>query len=401
MSDTEYASVLKDTINFSLKDNVGVEPGLLWDTVKTSIRGSTIDYLSRSKKQRKQRIENVEYQIHRACKMRDFTAQTDPPHCSIYVRHVQDLQKELDIIYENLNAPFKKKALAQKYFESNRCTKYYFKQPGKHNDSLKSLTDPNGCAVTDNGQILLRCKQYYQELYRQPYLFRDLKIKEKFLSLVPQNVLSDQGIAMLDKDISIEELHESLSKMKKTSVPGEDGFTVNFYLTYWNLVKDLLFVSFRQAFCTGCLSISQRRGMICLIPKKDKDPTLVASWRPITLLNVDYKMLTKLFALRLAVFLPDLIHPDQKGFVKHHNIHENILDIQALITACENDSTEAMLILLDIHKAFDSISWNFLESVLVQYGFPPSFVLWFRIFYTDKELRILNQGQFSEAILPE
>ena len=111
----------------------------------------------------------------------------------------------------------------------------------------------------------------------------------------------------------MEELHEALSKMKKSSVPDEDSLTVNFYLTDWNLVKDLLFTSFRHSFHTGHLSIRQRSGMIRLIPKKDKDPTLVASWRPITLLNIDYKMLTKLFTLQLAVSLPDLIHSDQKG----------------------------------------------------------------------------------------
>ena len=82
-----------------------------------------------------------------------------------------------------------KNALAQKYFESNRCTKYYFGQLGKHNDSLKSLTDPDSQAVTDNSKILLRCKLYYQELYHKPYLFSDLNVKDKFLSLVPHNVL--------------------------------------------------------------------------------------------------------------------------------------------------------------------------------------------------------------------
>ena len=154
-------------------------------------------------------------------------------------------------------------------------------------------------------------------------------------------------------------------------------------------------------FEAGRISISQCRGMIRLLPKPHRNLLFLSSWRPITLLNVDYKLITKLFATRLSQFLPDLIHPDQKGFIKTRSIHENLIDIQSLIQESENSNMESMLILLDIHKAFDSIGWNFLKSVLIQYGFPEYFVTWFDIFYTGKELHILNNGHISEVIFPE
>ena len=116
---------------------------------------------------------------------------------------------------------------------------------------------------------------------------------------------------------------------------------------------------------------------------------------------MDYKILTKVFSLRLSSVLPKLIHHDQKGFIKGRSIYENLLDIQALMTMCDNMDSETMLILLDIEKAFDSIGWDFIKSVLIQYQLPDSFIRWFEIFYTDKELRILNNGCMSEAISPK
>ena len=89
-------------------------------------------------------IELVETDIYRTSRMRDAMARTEPDRCSIYVQHVASLQKELDVIYDNLNAPFRRRAEAQKHFESNRCTKYYFKQNGKHNNSVKCLSGLNG-----------------------------------------------------------------------------------------------------------------------------------------------------------------------------------------------------------------------------------------------------------------
>ena len=77
-----------------------------------------------------------------------------------------------------------------------------------------------------------------------------------------------------------------------------------------------MIASFNYAFRTGTLSISQRRGIISLIPKKNKDKTLLENLRPVSLLNIDCKILTKTIAKRLEKKLPKIINSDQTGYVK-------------------------------------------------------------------------------------
>ena len=71
-------------------------------------------------------------------------------------------------------------------------------------------------------------------------------------------------------------------------------------------------------------AVSQRRGVISLIPKNDRDLSELTGWRPITLLNVDYKILAKCIAKRIEPFLPKLIHSDQTGFMKNRFIGQNV-----------------------------------------------------------------------------
>lgn len=78
------------------------------------------------------------------------------------------------------------------------------------------------------------------------------------------------------------------------------------------------------AFDTGTLSFSQRRGIITLIPKPSKDTTSLENLRIISLLTVDYKILTKAIAKRLEKVLPKIINPDQTRYVKNRYIGENI-----------------------------------------------------------------------------
>ena len=108
--------------------------------------------------------------------------------------------------------------------------------------------------------------------------------------------LSEADKTFLDKDVTEEELFLSLSEMKNDKSPGNDGLTCEFYKHFWDKVKVPLFESICHAKINGELSTSQRQAIIRLIEKKDKDKTLLGNWRPISLLNVDVKILSRALA---------------------------------------------------------------------------------------------------------
>lgn len=110
----------------------------------------------------------------------------------------------------------------------------------------------------------------------------------------------------------------------KEQTPGTDGLTAEFYLRFWNEISNHLVLCFNEATALGELSISQKQGIISLIPKKSKEILLLKNWRPISLLNTDYKIATKCIAIRLEKVLPPLIARDQTGYIKGRYIGENI-----------------------------------------------------------------------------
>ena len=122
--------------------------------------------------------------------------------------------------------------------------------------------------------------------------------------------LSDDEQQELEDDLSKEELLSALKGFKENKTPGEDGFTTEFYETFFDLVGDYPLESYNEAFDKGEMSISQRPGIISLIPKGKNYLVELTNWRPITLLNVDYKILARAFAKRIELKLPNLIHSD-------------------------------------------------------------------------------------------
>ena len=112
------------------------------------------------------------------------------------------------------------------------------------------------------------------------------------------------------------------------------------------------------------ISISQRRGIITLIPKEDGSLLDLSNWRPITLLNVDLKIASKAIAKRIDPTLPNLIHSDQTGFVKGRYIGENIRLISDIMDYASLQNLPGILTSLDFRKAFDSIEWPFIMKTL-------------------------------------
>ena len=144
------------------------------------------------------------------------------------------------------------------------------------------------------------------------------------------------------------------------------------------------------------MSVSQRRGIIKLIPKKDTEPYFVKNWRPISLLICDYKIATKVIANRLKLVLPKVIDSDQTGFLKGIFIGETIRLIDSVINFTAAKNVPGLLLFLDFEKASDTVEWSFIQKALRHYNFGPSIVPWAKLFYYDIESCSLNNGWSSD-----
>ena len=130
--------------------------------------------------------------------------------------------------------------------------------------------------------------------------------------------------------------------------------------------------SFSAANDANELSISQRRGVITLIPKEDGSLLELSNWRPVTLLNVDCKIATKATAKRMEPLLPNLVHTDQTGFIKGRYIGENIRLTIDIMEHRKSESIPGILVSLDFQKAFDSLEWSFMMKALDIFNFGTS-----------------------------
>ena len=134
--------------------------------------------------------------------------------------------------------------------------------------------------------------------------------------------------------------------------PGTDGFTVEFYRFFWPNIKNILIDSFKTALDSGELSIEQRRGIISLIPKKDKDLLFLKNWRPLTLLNCDYKILSTAIAAKYKLALEEVIHPNQSAFLQGRSISDTIRSISDIISYCNNKKKNRLYPFHGFRKSF-------------------------------------------------
>ena len=143
------------------------------------------------------------------------------------------------------------------------------------------------------------------------------------------------------------------------------------------------------------MSPSQRQAIITLIEKKDQDRCDLKNWRPISLLNVDAKIASKVIAERMKRLLPGLIHNNQSGYITGRNISENIRSILDIMEYTKVKKLPGLLLFIDFEKAFDSLEWDFLEKCLEKFNFGPDFRRWVKIFYNDVQSCVINNGLCS------
>lgn len=153
----------------------------------------------------------------------------------------------------------------------------------------------------------------------------------------------------------------------------------------------------QESFKYGEMSSWQRKAVITLIEKQGKDRTLVENWRPISLINVDAKIISKVIAVTVKNVLSNIIHHSQTGYVKDRYIGETVRSIFDIMEFTNNENIPGILIFIDFKKAFDTVEWHYLFDCLKAFNFGPGLINWVKTFYHNIERCVINNGLASNS----
>ncbi|KAG6491492.1 hypothetical protein ZIOFF_052843 [Zingiber officinale] len=208
-------------------------------------------------------------------------------------------------------------------------------------------------------------------------------------------LVSTEDNLMLATLPSAEEVKQMVWSMCQDSAAGPDGFSVAFYRACWEIVGEDVLQAVLDFFRGAELPRGMASTTIVLIPKVDSAQRW-RDFRPISLCNVSYKIISKLMAQRMASVLGKVISPAQSGFVPWRLISDNILMAQELDHKLNYHIRGGNLILkLDMAKAYDRVQWGVLFRVMAAFGFSEAVIAFIRRCVTSSWFSVLVNGQLS------
>lgn len=255
--------------------------------------------------------------------------------------------------------------------------------------NVPSLIDKDGVRQVSYRSISEGFTAYYSDLYssRVDYSMEDLHI---YLSDVDFPVLTDTYRDQLDSPITLEEVQRAISSLQAGKTPGPDGFPAEFYRTCAEDLAPKFHSMLLSSLREGALPTSMSEAVIVVISKPGKEPELCKSYRPISLIDVDAKLLVT----RLNGVITALVQPDQSGFMPGRGTDINIRRLFTHVDlAGEGDM--GLVAALDAEKVFDSVEWLFLWEVLKCFGFGPRFISWIQLLYRNLTACVRVNGLLS------
>jgi len=395
----EYVDYVRKAIVECKMDNEGTRKELLWDVIKCRARGATVKYSSGRKKRYQQIVEELSNELSYFEHLLP-SLNLDSEEWKECYNNIDILTMEINHIMETNSAATLLKSKCKYFEEGEKPTKYFFDLERKNRDNkcVTNLITDKG-EVSGNKEILKAEMEFYGKLYSSKLDVLDVdNFYAKTAEFLSGNKfkITDQDNELLTKPITEKELYDVIKSCDNLKSPGTDGLTKEFYEVFWEDIKNELLESFNDSLSMGSLSISQKQGIITLIPKKDKDTRFLKNWRPLTLMNHDYKFLTKCLAQRLKGILPGIINADQTGFMENRYIGTNIIRLQDILASGKSTGESGLVIAIDFEKAFDCIEWEFMFKVLENYGFNDTFISWIKKLYVDSSSCIVTNGHISQ-----
>ena len=289
----------------------------------------------------------------------------------------------------------------------------------KPRDLIHRLKIPNTDSPQyewDTRRMAELARNYHDELQQkdlEDHSLTEFKARiTPVLNRIHENqILKEPEGTKMNEQITESQINDTLHLSKNGSATGMDGCPYEL----WKILKEWHNQNTKQHMpsfniaqtLTAVFNDIQRYGVdestsfalgwMCLIYKK-KDWTDISNYRPITLLNTDYKLLTKVLAIQLMEHIATLIHKDQAGFIPKWSIHDHIRLAKAIITYADITEEDGAIVTLDQEKAYDKIRHDYLWKTLEAFNLPNTFIKTIRALYQHIRKTTLSFSGFIKPL---
>lgn len=390
LKDVNFCEYLADRFVSFLENNDkgDVSDSILWEAMKAVIRGDIMSYQAAKNKQNKAKLIEIDTQVTKLEKEYRST------NCESTLKKIVSLRSE----YNSILAKKVSKQLMQikqKQFEIGDKPQKLLARQLKHSHASRAIykiKSENGEALVDPKDINNSFSDFYKKVYKSK---KDINQKaiDDFLSNIELPTLNSEAKQCLDEEITLEELNEVISQLPNNKSAGPDGFSAEFYKKFKNHLAPLMHRLIKNSKEQGKFPSTMYQANIVLIPKPGRDKLQMSSYRPISLIPNESKIISKIFANRLKKYIGSIVHQDQTGFMPGRHIHFNLRRLFNIMYSKKH--TKACIIALDALRAFDQLEWEYMFAALTKFDFGTEFIKWIKIIYAYPVASVITNQDIS------
>ena len=396
LKDHDYINIISQEINSTIEEYQSLNSHLLWDMVKLNIKETSQQY-SRYKSRELFLAEN-------SAKLKLSKLETlliDSPHDANLNVQIDVCKKEFEL-FELQKARGAQVRSRIRYAEQGEKNTRFFLNMERFrscSNTITKLTVSSGLTTSKENEILEEIRTKFMQRYNSsiPDYNNISDSMDDYIDSLNIPSLSQAEQTLCDEEITIEELEQAVNCMNSDSAPGADGLPAEFYKVFWSHLKSPLLKYLNYSLETHSLSPSGSLGIITLFHKgKDLRFDDLNNWRPLSLLNCDYKIIAKVLSRRLDNVIDKIIGDQQVGFMKGRDISMVHRRIDDLIELHKKKNLKGLIVALDFKQAFDAININCILKALEIYGFGNYFIRWIYTITSNRLACVKNGGHISE-----
>lgn len=392
LQDKEYHLILEKVLYNLLidVDDKNINKQALWDRIKLKVKECTIYYNANKSKRYKTEIQILQ----------------DKRSSTTNLKDIASIEQKLDKLYELKTQQLIIRSNALWTEKGERNNKYFFNSLKTRSKQVTITTIQNHETkemYSDKNRIIKEARSFYKKLYSTD------SIDLRSIKVLTDNIPSQVRISNKDQDFLISpfqkvDILNTIQHSPDRRSPGLDGLGFEFYKLIIRIYPRLLdlFKGILDDAIKGNKPDSWKETRMILLYKKG-DKTLLQNWRPLSLINCDAKIFTKMLANRLNQCLHKVINPYQTGFMPNRLISDNGWITQSMMTHLSNidPKNESIGILLDQEKAYDRIHPLYLKKVMERFNFPAQFNDTIQDLFFQTKIHLSINGWIASPIMQQ